>query len=136
LLILWNQNDRAAQLHVSDDIFEQTVNGVRQFNLLAAGADQRGCAALEHAVQFANLCLLRFGQGDWFLQHHCSPAPDQQILEITATYKKQSKTRACLRDGCRRLKVIGKAGVPGIRRRLTFQIQDGEILDVDYEDYH
>src|ERR1035437_4044173 len=69
LLVLRDQNDRAPQLHVPHDVLEQTENSVRQFQFLAAGADQRGRATLEHPVQLPDLRPLGFGQCDWLVQH-------------------------------------------------------------------
>ncbi len=92
LLVLRNQNNRPAQLHVARDVFEQPENGIRQFHALPIGPDQSGRAELEHAIQFLNVNFLRLRQCDGVMGHGSCP-PTQRFHSI-ATIETSSNQSA------------------------------------------
>ena len=69
LLVLRNQYDSPAQLHVACNVLQQSEDGGRQLQPLTISADESRGSELEHPIQFADLHFLGLGQGDRFALH-------------------------------------------------------------------
>jgi hypothetical protein len=69
LLVLGDQDDGPAELHIARDVLEQSENGIGQFQPLAIGSDQSRSPELQHPVQLSDLGFVGLRQCDRFGDH-------------------------------------------------------------------